>query len=388
LRLLQEGPLDHESDSFETLYYDANGNITRHENTEFDQAYEIWLYDTEGKVTRHELHAEGANHHRIGNWRYDTRGNMSSFETYLEEDIGGTNRIDIRTYLYDLDSNPTQESFIIEENGNTNSHVVGFLYEYDKLGRLQQFTSKDNDGFNSWKFNARGNAIHREEHNGNNAEIWFYNSDGNVTRHEGSFPWSPEIWQYNADGKLVRYEQQNTWCDRGCYRLATTWEYDDSGHVVLRKLVNLEDDSVLEVDAWQYDESGRVILRKGDPLSGDEIITETWQYYANGLVKRHVIDGGNEELENQYDSKGNMTREAIFSFPETEKSIETWNYDVAGNLVYRGWDAGGVGIIDTATTYQYATTGWGHLFSGINVFGQPNRPPTKPSPAHEERPPE
>jgi YD repeat-containing protein len=372
-----------ESDQFETTYYDANGNITRHENTQYGDAYEIWQYDDHNKVTRHKLDASEFGQNFVETWHYDAAGNLTRFER--------SDRIDIRTYLYDGDGNPIRESWNVNETGNVN--VVDYAYRYDKLGRLQQFTSKENDGFrfSNWKFNARGDVIHHEEHYGNqepygnDAETWIYDSNGNLIRHESNFPWSPETGKYNADGKLIRWEQKNTWCDRGCYRLATTWEYDDNGKVVLRKTEDLESDSVLEVDTWLYDESGRVILREGDPLSGDEIVTETWEYYVDGVIKRHVINGGNENLVNQYDRRGNLTLESTVN--DVEQSIETWNYDAAGNPVYRTWDSASDRLIDDSIAYQYTATGWHHLFSGIKVYGQPYRPPIKPAPSHEERPP-
>ena len=359
---------------FETLYYDENGNITRHENTGFGDSYELWQYNDQGKVTRYELHASAYGRSDVETWQYDAIGNLRRFER--------SDYIDIREYLYDDDSNPTQETWTVQKRGNTN--VKNFFYEYDKRGLLQQFTSTADGGFNVWKFNSRGNVVHHEQYDGYSTETWFYNSDGNVTRHESTLPWSPEIWQYSVDGKLLRYEQQNTWCDRGCYRMATTREYDEIGRLVIRSTGNLVDNTMWEVDTWQYDETGRVISRKGDPLGGDEIITETWRYHTNGQIKRHVIEGGYDDLDDQYDSNGNLIREVIFD----QNSIEAWRYDTDGDLMYRSWDANSDGVLDEVIAYEYTATGWAHLFSGIKVYGQSYRYPIKPAPNHEERPPE
>ena len=368
-----------EDDAFETLYYDDRGNITRHENTALGEAYENWLYNDQGRVTRHEQHASPPATSFLQTWQYDARGNVQRVEEHTE-------RRDIRTYVYDHDDNLTQETFIIEELGTTNSELFEYSYEYDKRGRLQKFISTRENGIDRWIFNALGNPIHREKKEGTRVEIWSYNSDGNVTRLESDVPWSPETWEYNTDGQLIRYEQHNTFCDRGCYRLASTTEYDDNGRAIISKLLNLEDNAVLEVDTWAYDEAGRVVLRKGDPLSGDEIVTETWQYHSNGPIKRHAIDSEIENLEDQYDTRGNLMRESYAD--EFEQTLETWNYDVEGKLVYRSWDANNDGILDQVVRYQYTATGWAHLFTAIDVFWLPYRPPIKPAAKHEERPPD
>jgi YD repeat-containing protein len=370
-----------EPDLFENLYYDTNGNFRRHENTAYGDAYEIWQYDDRGKVTMHELNASSypGGGREIETWQYDAMGSLTRHET--------SERIDIRAYVYDGDGNPVQESWTVNETKNIN--VVNFIYQYDKRGRLQQFTSTESEGFKVWRFNAQGKVLHYEDHFGY-TEIWTYDSSGKLIRNGTWFDGSPQggsptILQYNADGNLIRSEDQSTWCDRGCYRFATTWDYDESGRLVIRSTVNLVDNYVLEVDTWQYNESGRVISREGDPFAGDERITETWQYYPNGQIMRHAIEGGYDQLDDQYDSRGNLTREVVFGYDGN--STEAWSYDGDNKLVYRGWDENRDGILEEMITYEYTATGWAHLFSGIEVYGQPYRPPTKPETAHEEKPP-
>lgn len=371
LRVSQRG----ESETIETLYYDANGNISRHENTQYGDAYEIWQYDEQGEVTRHELHASAFGQHAIDTWEYDVVGNLVRVETSPSS---------VWTYRYDDDGNMTQKSSIRDNY----SAVVDFRYTFDELGRLQRVIANDGEGFNDWSFNELGKVVRHEKYYGYGSETSIYNSDGNITRHEGGYlPWSPEVWQYDAQGKLIRYEQQTEWCEYICYRMAGTWEYDESGRLVTRTATNLANNTVYEVDSWQYDESGRVISRVGDPLGGDETITETWQYHTNGQIKRHAIvseSGQYDDLEDLYDLNGNLVQEVIFQ----DNSTENWGYDAEGKLVVRNWDATSNGIPDQVMRYEYTTTGWAHLFSGIRVYGQAYRPPIKPTTKHEEKPPE
>ncbi len=184
LRVSQRG----ESETVETLYYDAKGNITRHENTQYGDAYEIWQYDEQGKVTRHELNASAFGQHGIDTWEYDVVGNLVRFETPR-----------VWTFRYDDDGNMTQKSFIRD----TYIAVVDFRYTFDELGRLQRVIASDGEGFNDWSFNALGNVVRHEKYNGYQSEIWIYNSDGNITRQDGNLPWLPEVWHYDAEGKLI-----------------------------------------------------------------------------------------------------------------------------------------------------------------------------------------
>jgi len=194
------------------------------------------------------------------------------------------------------------------------------------------------------------------------------------------------------------------------------WRYgyqDDANSKVIRiEHVDAIEDVLVELETWQHDANGRVMRYEcegRDSCDGvairhsfSDYRLEFWQYHANGKVRLHDIeetydDEANGRLHYRYDASGNLTRyEHGLNFPgyktddfvwwqydsngrlaRSSRGYETWQYDADGNLIHEGRSDGG-------DSYQYEATGWGYLFSEVEVYFHSSFPPPEPraEPSH------
>jgi YD repeat-containing protein len=438
--LLQTRAVDSpESIVEERWQYDANGNVTRHEvdgevplPLELDvQGYESWQYDANGNASRYELHVQSHGSRSVQTWQYDANGNRTRYES----DRGGDGTLnEIRSWHYDANDNVTRESSDEDGDGtpdyieswqyNARGNMTressdedgdgtpdGILsYEYDTAGNLTR-TRYDSYGdgtldyieIETWQYDANDNVTQyraEEDYDGDGTpdrfESWLYNANGNVTRFERYSELSSgrtrhviESYEYDADGKLTRYTRDDDGDGRPDRIETLHYQYDANGNVIRKERVDEDNGTLEKIETWQYDANGNVTRYECDgdgdceggpwlpfPVAGHRL--ESWQYHANGKVMQHEIEVdfyGQKSAQYQYDANGNLTRHE-----EGGGLIETWQYDADGNLTRYEWDDRGDGEAGEATTYRYEATGWGHLFSGIAVFGHNSTPPENPRP--------
>ena len=430
-------PLNPDNTQFDRFTYDDSGNITRHESSAFGGGYETWQYDTKGNVIQHEQHADQVNHHLLETWHYDENGNAIQFKL-----SGNSGFQRISTGMYDIDDNQLEKRTEVTRESGTEREFSGTSYVYDRYGRLVQYIEESNiQAANGSVFHSLesfgyvhytdGNlkiitrALDAPEPDGTpeTSQIQEINKYGNVTRYESMIHGGHVVrtWTYDADGKVIRFL-------RGSIVWIFQYEYDADGNITRRERINTSDDAVEEVVTWEYDDAGNMVLKEAQRIgraalySGIDHSLESWQYHTNGMVKLHTFEATsqnsdrgtswdghetrqyeydiNENLTRyeeqvtlqgdidfninevkswQYNAAGNLTRENIKNDGEIQH-VKTWDYDSDGNLTRYTLDPGGDGTFEIAETYHYETTGWGHLFSKIEIYGYNYSTPLKPSP--------
>jgi hypothetical protein len=408
-----------ESIQEEGWQYDANGNVTRHEvDGNLNQygfpilGYESWQYDANGNVARYERHTQLPNlRSSIQTWQYDTNDN--EVRSVEDSDADGTpEHIETWQYQYDADGNLTRAQY--NRDGDGTPHSIE-SWQYDAPGNVTRYEHADSDG------------------TPNNAEAWQYDANGNVTQYrEESYgggtpvntPDGIQTWEYDADGKLTRYTRDEDGDGRPDIIETLHYQYDADGNVIRRERVDEDNGTLVVVETWQYDGNGNLTRYECDsdgrcqggpwpPFASRRL--ESWQYHANGNVLLHEIEMtlfADEEDEEeiggrwryrydangnltqyeegysdgrikswQYDANGNLTRAKVDDEADGRPDyVESWEYDADGKLTRYEWDERYDGKAAEATTYRYEATGWGHLFSGIAVFGHNSTPPENPRP--------
>jgi len=426
---------EHDRLGFESWHYDANGNVTWYERdaltaNSFDKI-EAWQYDANGNVTRHEDDS-GADStpEKIETWQYHANGNVTRYE--VDGDADGTLE-KIETWQYHANGKVARHELDGYADGTLQKNEAWQYYPNGKVARHEFYFELTPDftfhGVETWKY-AHGNVTlftyegnDLEDGPGSSVTRYRYDANGNVTRETTDWgadgtPGNVETWQYNANGKVTLHEDDSD--ADGTPDEIETWKYHDNGKVRRYEVDGDADGTPEEIEIWKYNAKDDVIRRvrveAGSPV--EEI--ETWQYHANGAVMQHEYkrtsspsDTHDERRQYQYDANGNLTRYEAdgINYNEDEDDmadiiqswrydatgnltlavedsdadgrldyIETWQYDLDGNLTRSDVDENGDGAIEDAATYQYEATGWGHLFSGVEVFGHGSSPPLKPRP--------
>jgi hypothetical protein len=432
---------DPDNIQFDRFTYEGGGNITRHESSDFDGAYETWQYDTKGNVIQHEQHADQFNHHLLETWHYDENGNAIQSKLSGNSGFyGATERI--RTGMYDIDDNQLEKRTVDTRESGTTREFFGTSYAYDHYGRLVQYNEeRNNQHADSSAFHSLESFGYAHYTDGNlkkitrtldapepdgapeNSQLQKINKYGNVTRYESMLHGGHVVttWTYDSDGKVTRFL-------RGSIVWIFQYEYDADGNITRRERINTSDDAVEEIVTWKYDDVGNMVLKETQVsgqaalYSGIDHSLESWQYHTNNIVKLHTFEASSQrsdrgafwdehqagqyeydinenltgferqttlqgdldlfmnEIRNwRYNAAGNLTRESIKNDGETQH-VKTWDYDSDGNLTRYKLDQGGDDTIEIAETYHYETTGWGHLFSKIEIYGYNYATPLKPSP--------
>jgi hypothetical protein len=426
--LLQNGGGDGIPAYTEHFKYDANGNMTRHDDGTPD-AFETWQYDTKGYVKRHERDAERYIGHDVETWRYDA--NSSVIRQQWDYDADGKTE-EFKTWQYNADGNVIRHEYGAREHPGYGYHQLE-LWQYDNKGNVsRQEYDHDGDGLsdviNTWQYDIDGNLTQSTGYFSEfftQSENRQYNADGNVIKisreghgdRSGAFR-SIDTLQYDTVGNVIKITTEGYTEYNGTYRNVETWKYDANGNVTRRESIE-DDNSLEEIETWQYDANGNVTRYECEGgcglvryLPADHRI-DRLQYHANGNVMLHQIEATSQisgSWRYQYDSNGNLTRyeEHGYDFEDEmtnvieswrydtrgnltraeedsnadgkPDNIQTWQYDSNGNLTRTEVDDDGNGMIDGTTTYQYVATGWGHLFSNSNAWRHASSPPLKPRP--------
>jgi hypothetical protein len=430
------------SQSIEHFNYDTNGNLIGHDNSAYGQdAYESWQYDNHENVTLHEAYADRYGYFRTDNWQYDANDNMTRYEVNSSGEY--TPEHEETSYVYDDDGNRIRALSVRYRDKGDIKNAESFKYDYYKFGNLQTVehdVDNDADGYTdhreSTSYDVNSNLIRvnisvRGDGSFSYLQQWEYDANNNPTRsewHAGGDLLSLTTWQYDASGKMTRQESQD-WVKYYNHSIETfeydvdgflilrksvdaiedrleyieTWEYDDAGNVTAREILDVVEARVESRERWTYDFLGNVVLYECesdcDDVFGFHTINrlDNLEYHANGNLKLHRIKASGIEAELwaastvtrilQYDVNGNLSRDEtdIGSNGQADR-IETWHYDAEANLTRNAFDEYGDGTIEELRTYEYVPSGWGYLFSGIEVFGysapygENYIPPLRPQP--------
>lgn len=427
-----------DGDSWDRIAYNAAGNLSRHESSVYAGAYETWQYDANGNVTQHEQHASELDHHMVSTWLYDSNNNLTRAETDFSGNNVWSGYQSSASYTYDNDGNRTEEASTRTSEGRTESELSYYSYMHDKYGRLAQYIAEseqqsgDGSSFSSAEYfnyfhdldgNLRKYSLARDVNEVDGVPeqtwIWWYDPSGNVRKYESIsalfFEEDPRPlvwnWAYDDEGKIIRFASiSGAWLFR--------YEYDEDGNTTRRERVNTSSGTVDEVVSWQYNSGGKVELKEtfqgvADlPEADTEHSLESWHYHPNGAVSlyaleatHHVSDRGTyfeytESHEYQYDTNGNLTRytngDQIHNWQydaagnlsreevgNGERYVNTWDYDANGNPTRSTFDEGSNGSIDETHAYSYQPAGWGFLFSGVDLFGLPHPLPLQPGDSFE-----
>lgn len=425
-------------EALETFSYDAGGSMVWHDKTTYGpSAFESWEYDVEGNVLRHEESAPQYAHSRMDTWQYDPEGNIAHYET-ISPNAFYSPQHNETSYRYDADGNRTQAATLSYREEGDVEFTWEYSYDFDDRGSLRKYTSQEEssevriydahgkltqigslntDGSveitAEWEYDSSGRLARAELLGGEDPvilETWEYDADGRVIRYAGIgnikyYSHRVTTWEYDALGRVIRSEHTDG--DSGQLQSIGSWQYDEAGRLVLRKVVSAADDSDEELETWRYDDAGRMTNYSCESeshgctsLYQEQIPyrTENWLYHADGTVSLREIQFAQTDNEGlpladtiwklHYDPAGELIRE------ETNQGeygspgwVRTWSYNTDGNLTHQTMDGDVMpGFEEEIQTYKYIPTGWGYLFSRVDVFGYSTSdgetyfPPFKPRP--------
>jgi YD repeat-containing protein len=161
------------------------------------------------------------------------------------------------------------------------------------------------------------------------------------------------------------------------HTIDANWQLEDLGNV---------HDIVVAI-RYEYDANGNLVREEhgGDNFFQADNVTN-YTYDANGnLTRVEIVDNARlQSVETrQYDDRGNLLRREIDGVDDRlpdniSDSVQTWQYNEAGHLVQKARDENGDGLFEDRTSYRYEATGWGHLFSGVDMYGHDYAPPQNP----------
>ena len=393
--------------------FDARGNMTwLHLNSWGGGVTTNYQYDANGAMTRAE--ENWTERQSVWTWEYDANGNPVRSvwtEGWDDDDNPGGNT---ERWLYDKNGNVLR----YEEDGDSDGTVDQFAdWHYDAMGRPTRFESRHPGrgadwGLKRWEYFANGklarykDAFYVEGNGHNSVQQWEYNAGGKLTRYysenaqtregfhwikvesreydaQGNFTQTSYASengelslrriarvQFDADGHLLRYTRDYN--GDGKPEKVESWQYEKSGKVARYECSAWCGDVPAFVELWQYDENGKPTRAERRDGGGRVFHTRTWQYATNGRPARYEEDengdGAPDSVQSwEYDASGNLIRH------ENNQSnggllIETWLIDADGSLIRFERSNDVPEFPSQAGSWQYHTTGWGHLFSGPNLW--------------------
>jgi len=379
-----------ESGAVTRYEYDTHGNLTWQQT---GQSIQTWQYNTLGDPVQATNDDDGDGlPERIETWQYDQFGNVTRYE----EGDGIDNTVDhVITSEYDVQGKPVRT----EEHGDDPREGAHQSWQYHTNGSLKQYEETytvDTNGYLSnhsqeWEYDTRGRLILYRRDDDDTEDIGVrrvsvqtreYDDQGNflIKEDEGEEGLSslPRAGHYQFDdaGRLTRYTRDNNL--DGKREELQTWQYDARGRVV-RYMRDVGFDSQPDyIEIWRYAADGRTVLAEGTDAAGQQIYSRRWQYNANHKLTRYTqdgsapTDGSSEEpapplVETwQYNPRGDLTRHTT-NHGDEQILIDSWLYDEDGNLTRFERNYNLTGTPGPIESWQFHTTGWGHLFDQPNL---------------------
>ena len=260
----------------------------------------------------------------------------------LTEAIEG---LGVRTYGYtngritsvtDYEGNISYKTY--DEYGNLRSETDReghqTIYKYDLLNRLISIT--DEDGTESYTYDAMGNKTSVTDSRGNTTS-YVYNSNNwliSMTNAKGTVSYA-----YDNEGRLIR--QTNT------DGTIITNTYDAAGNVISTTNENGE------VSKFAYDAANRMV--SVTIADGENIYTESYEYYPNGKLRRTTFADGTSESYT-YDKQWRLIKTS-----DNNGNSFVCEYDANNNLL-KTTDAEG-----NSTSYTYDK--YGRMTSSTDANG-------------------
>ena len=288
----------------------------------------------------------------------------------------------LATYSYTKDA----ETGIIDKNhylekldyGNDDS----VQYSYDKYGRLVAQTYEDGATV-TYRFDSSGQQSSVYDSASDSTTRYYYDFAGRLCKYSQTSPYAAHSVAYTFDELSNITAQKET--INGVAR-TTDYTYDDDNRITSVAVSG-------NVRNYTYDSYGRLTQRLTENAFGNQMLTESCGYRTvsaealTGQVSSHTLQYGDGTLSNfsyAYDEKGNITR--IVSFGETtfqydsqgqlirennQAANRTWTYqyDNAGNIVYKreyAYTTGELGTPVSISYRQFTDPSWGDLMTVYN----------------------
>ncbi|MEH6581427.1 MAG: hypothetical protein V7754_05775 [Halioglobus sp.] len=335
--------------------YDAHGNVVHYDGR-------LMQYGTDSEEQRTISKYQ---------YEYDSRGNITKIWT----DEDGNGRPDlIESHSYDQHDARVLTEWDYDANGSVDDvQRWPYEYEYDASGNIVSRTIElngddDPEEITSYSYYKNGNVS--EQHL----------SSREVGEHEMT------TWQYDASGKLLRKESD--YGGEAGPDKTIAYGYDACGGLALREIF-ARDGSRVSAETWQYDADGDLRRYEWDdtlspmffldaPLPenlGDYQISglESWQYDSLGRLIRYKwhCEGGcevyqgnyveplrNQTVNTEFDDAGRVTRELIDKDSDGRTDeVTVFEYDATGNVTRMLRDRPANGVANEVVSYAFDANG-------------------------------
>ncbi|MCB1700939.1 MAG: hypothetical protein H6985_06535 [Pseudomonadales bacterium] len=347
--------------------YDSNGFVTELIETGSDSLvpyeHHRWRYSNRGQMTAAATPGyfpapDGTEYFQY-QWRYDTAGNLLREEYRFQAEAIP---YFCTAFEYDVNGSPTHAKGCPEYSAAVQPRYYR-KFEHDPQGLLDRDTWHDSDGNQCteyrYTYDSRGNQTARITQTNpacaswtqvNTVERWLYNEEGQIIQRE---------YDSNGDGTV---EDRNN------------WEFDSQGNL-LRELVSHPEASPPIVNSlvtsYEYDAQGRKVRHTAHIWSPGGLLSTQWEYSGNTVVRSATYDdfdgfGGLQRTFSSYDDSGNpIEYRTDIEGDGNWDSVSRLEYDSDQNLLRSEHDQDNDGLIDSTVTYEYQSTGMGHIFTTL-----------------------
>ena len=313
----------HKRDYYEVYHFNTAGDVTDNSSYNIDGTVNwkrVFEYDSAEREVEFSYYAEGGVLKHNNTSKYDSNGNIVEECSYDSDGVVTQKRV----CEYDEAGNILTDEYYYSDASQNNYRKT---YKYDSVGNLIEENRWDHSDISSnekryYKYDSSGNKI-EEKH---------YNSDGRCI---GNY-----IYKYDAAGRLIteeKYDSHDTW--------AYTYAYNSNGDII-EKIEYRSFNSYADIYSnyhvrtktiYKYDSAGNKIEEAC--YSGLKDLSLDWvnsyKYNSEGTLIEEVNNNceGSMCRVTMYDSAGNRIKRNKYSGDGVLISGETFEYDLAGNLV-------------------------------------------------------
>ncbi len=333
----------HKCDYYEIYHFNTAGDLTDNSSYNIDGTVNwkrVFEYDSVGRNITSLYYGDGGLLKSKNTYKYDSMGNIIQERSYDSKGVVTRERI----CEYDNVGNILTDECHSESSENYNR----WRYKYDAAGNLIKKESTDGvlSGSRSfyYKYDSMGNVIEELVYNSDALldfkNIYTYDSTGKMTSKEyfGKSETRAHTYSYNSRGDIieeVKYRSYNSNANiYSDYHELTKiiHKYDPSGNKIEEACYSgLKDLSLDWINSYKYNSEGTLI---------EEINN-------NGEGSRSYVT--------MYDSVGNRVKRNEYSCDGVLISGDTFEYDLAGNLVK--WIVNEDGLEYVRSTHEYDAVG-------------------------------
>lgn len=316
--LTMTAPLNDTTNAVTKYYYDANGNVTKQQQSaQADDSTEVvWrtveqTYDVMNRVTDIKSYASDSEK-QYTHYEYNLAGDLTDVYTGLSvpwQVAGNVEQYLSVQYTYDSRGNNTA---ITDALNKTET------YEYDALGMLVSATHRDGK-VTRYTYNAFGNVV----------------SDAVYATASTQKPLSQKTTEYTLTGAVASVTMDGE---------TVVYTYDGLGNVLTETEGNV-------VKAYTYDPRGR---KSGYTLTIGDEVKSTAEYTYDDLDRLISVTEGGETTTYTYDKNGNRTGQ------QTGEVAVAYTYNKANlvtSMTNSMVNADGDSIVISSVAYTYYTDG-------------------------------